>query len=338
MAKRRKKYKVGIDSETYAISLVMDPAIEEDFIYMSEQEPVKIQMASDEKHMLYGAVLVPDKPIYRISEDGEEYYLQFTAESIEKMSQDFMKEYRQHNMTLNHEEDATEVYVVESWIKEDLYKDKSVALGLNEQLPVGTWFIGTKINNVETWEKVKNGELKGFSVESMIQLEDFSKISDDKKDSENMIDLSEVTAKDFIDKVKSLIADAWNSKEEEVVEDTVNVAMEETPTVTETVAETVVEAPEEPIAPEVVEQPKVEEIAAPVANEEPKVDAHLEELIKNLTAEIAALKEANNGLTEKVKEMSHEPSAKPITVNGKPNGGGDAYQQWRSTMKEMLGR
>ena len=336
MAKRRKKYKVGIESETYAISLVESPAIEEDFIYMAEQEPVKIQMASDEKHMLYGAVLVPDKPIYRISEDGEEYYLQFTAESIEKMSQDFMKEYRQHNMTIDHEEEATEVYVVESWIKEDLYKDKSVALGLNEQLPVGTWFIGTKINNVETWEKVKNGELKGFSVESLIQLEDFSKINDKNEDSEMMDTiemLSEMDNKEFWTRLKDLIKDAFAKHEEEKVENTEEVMMEETP-----ITETVVEAPEEPITPEVVEQPKVEEIAAPEPKEEPKVDAHLEELIKNLTAEIAALKEANNGLTEKVKEMSHEPSAKPITVNGKPNGGGDAYQQWRSTMKEMLGR
>ena len=32
MAKKIKKYKVGIDSETYAISMVESPAIESDFV------------------------------------------------------------------------------------------------------------------------------------------------------------------------------------------------------------------------------------------------------------------------------------------------------------------
>ena len=127
----KKKYKVGLDSETYAISLVESGAIEEDFIYLGKEDEVtKLQLSSDEKHMVYGPVLIPDLNIYRY--DGEEeYFVQFSKDVIEKMSVDFMREYRQHNITLDHESEAPEVWVTESWLKADMEKDKSVALGLN---------------------------------------------------------------------------------------------------------------------------------------------------------------------------------------------------------------
>lgn len=86
MDKKIKRYKVGIDSETFAISLVDEPAIEENFVYMKKEQKQQIFMQSDEKHMIYGAVLVPDKDIYRIDENGNDFYLSFTKESIERMS------------------------------------------------------------------------------------------------------------------------------------------------------------------------------------------------------------------------------------------------------------
>ena len=128
MAKKIKKYKVGLESETYAISLVECPAIEETLVALEEQKEIKVQLANEEKHMVYSAVLVPDKPIYRRNEDGDEFYVEFTKESIEKMSQQFFKEYKQNEITLDHESTASDITVVESWIKSDLYKDKSVAL------------------------------------------------------------------------------------------------------------------------------------------------------------------------------------------------------------------
>ena len=133
MAKKLKKYKVGCDSETYAISMVEMPAIESNFVALAKEEEEKRQvfLESDERHMVYGAALIPDLDIYR--NDGEhEYYINFSKESIEKMSQDFMKEYRQHEVTVDHEDVANEVCVVESWLVEDPYKDKSNALGINE--------------------------------------------------------------------------------------------------------------------------------------------------------------------------------------------------------------
>ena len=167
MAKKLKKYKVGLESETYAISIVESPAIEETLVALEEQKEIKVQLANDEKHMVYSAVLVPDKPIYRRNEDVDEFYVEFTKESIEHMSQQFFKEYKQNEVTLDHETMASDVTVVESWLKSDLFKDKSVALGLNESLPIGTWFVGMKVNQIDVWDRVKSGELRGFSVEKI---------------------------------------------------------------------------------------------------------------------------------------------------------------------------
>ena len=334
MAKKIKKYKVGTDSETYAISMVEMPAIEEDFVALAkEEEKVEVKLSDDEKHMVYGAVLVPDKDIYR-NNGEQEFYISFTKESIEKMSQDFMKEYRQHEVTTDHEEIANEVCVVESWIKADMFKDKSVALGLNEELPVGTWFCGMKVNNVETWERVKKGELKGFSVESMISLEEFSKQNDN-----NMT--IETNEMGFWSKMKEILRETFSSmtdEEKEAVAELNNVPAEEINLEEQPVAEPTPApepAPEPTVEPEPVAEPTPEPEPEPVV-EQPKADnSHLEELINNLKAEIEALKETNNGLQERIADMGKQPSANPVNTNAKPSAT-DTYSAWREQMAKYL--
>lgn len=328
MATRKiKKYKVGIDSETEAISMVTEPAIESDFVFFSkDKDIVKEAFSSDEKHMVYGAVLRPDFPIYRY--DGEnEYYLEFTSESIERMARDYMMNYRQGNVTIQHEEYANEVFMVESWIKQDMDKDKSVSVGLDKSLPIGTWFCGFYVNNNDIWERIKSGELKGFSVEAMIDLEDFAKV---KKEDE--FEMNET----FWDKLKTIVNEALGKKEEK---------MEEQPIVSEPqpTEPTVVEEPkptEEPTVVEepkpTVEEPKVEE--EPKKTEEPKPNDdgnHLNDLIASLREEISSLKEANTVLVEKVNDLGKMPSANPINVNGK-NGTPSTYSSWRDMMASMI--
>lgn len=337
MAKKIKKYKVGCDSETYAISMVEAPAIESDFVALAEQKEEKQQvfLESNERHMVYGAALIPEKDIYR-NNGEQEFYISFTKESIEKMSQDFMKEYRQHEVKTDHDEVANEVCVVESWLVEDSYKDKANALGIN--VPEGTWMVGMKVNNIETWERVKAGELKGFSVESMLTLEEFSKQND------NNMNI-ETNDMNFWNKMKEVLAEVFSKKEEVVEEpqeiEPTNIELEEqpqaepTPEPQPTVEEPKVEEP-------VVEEPKVEE---PKPQEEPKVeeqpkDNHLEELVNSLKEEIKALKDMNNGLQEKIKDLGKQPSAEPIKPNAKPNVasgiGNPNYQAWREQMRNMI--
>lgn len=334
MSKKLKKFKVGIDSETYAISMVDEPAIEEEFVALAkEEEKVEIQLSEDEKHMVYGAVLVPDKDIYR-NNGEQEFYISFSKESIEKMAQDFMKEYRQKEVTLDHSEEASEVCVVESWIKADLFKDKSVALGLNEQLPVGTWFAGMKVNNIETWDRIKAGELRGFSVESLISLEEFG------KQNENNMDINETNEMNFWTKMKEVLSEVFTStsmsKEEEKETNTIEpIAMEDLEAETPPATETVVETPTEPVAEEPVVEPEPTPEPVEEPTPEPVVDNHLEELVNSLKQEIETLKEMNNGLQDKVKELGKQPSAAPVNPQAKPSAA-DTYSAWREKMRQML--
>ena len=353
MAKKIKKYKVGLDSETMAISLVSEPAIEVDFVHMSKDDERKpLFFEKDEKYMVYGPVLIPDIDIYR-NNGEQEYYLSFTKESIEKMSQEYMKDFKQYNVNLQHEEQVDEVCMGESWIVMDAYKDKANALGFN--VPVGTWMTAFKVNNIDTWNRIKDGELKGFSVESMISLEEFSK-------NENNMNIE--TNEMFWDKLKNILKDAFSKKEElaansgfssvedyeKEVEAIKEELAEETPA--EPVAEptpapepTTESAPEEPKPEPTPEpEPKVEEPKAEEPKPQPQ-DNHLEELINSLKDEIAALKEMNGGLQEKIKGLEKEPSAAPINVNAKPNGNAidasginsSTYTAWRKQMSSIIG-
>ena len=330
MAKKIKKFRVGTDSETYAISMVEEPAIEVDYVALAKQEEREVKLSSDERHICYGPALIPNKDIYR-NNGEQEFYINFTEESIVKMSQDFMKEYRQHEVTLDHESEADEVYIVESWLVEDPYKDKANALGFN--VPKNTWMVGMKVNNIEVWDRVKAGELKGFSVESMISLEEFSK-------NDNNMDIK--TDEMFWDKLKNILKDTFSKKEEPAEIEPTNIELEEEP---QAEPQPTVEAPkvEEPK----VEEPKVEEpvVEEPKPQEEPKQeeapkveqpkDNHLEELINNLKEEIAALKEMNNGLQDKIKDLGSQPSANPVNVNAKPSVS-STYSAWREQMAKYM--
>ena len=146
-----------------AVSVVETPAIEEDFIALKKHE-VELKTVNEEKRLLMGPALIPKKQIYRRDEKTEdEYYIYFSKETIRKASQLFLKKANQNNATIEHEAKLKGMTVVESWIVDDKDKDKSAHYGFSAV--VGTWFITMKVENDEVWSKVKNGEIKGFSIE-----------------------------------------------------------------------------------------------------------------------------------------------------------------------------
>ena len=145
-----------------AISVVENPAIEEDFIALKEHKELRLAEVDKEKRILMGAALIPNKKIYRRSED-EDYYIFFSEETVKKASELFLMNGNQNNSTLEHKIDLQGMSVVESWIVEDEKKDKSAKYGFN--LPIGTWMVSVKVNNDDVWNQVKAGEVKGFSIE-----------------------------------------------------------------------------------------------------------------------------------------------------------------------------
>jgi len=151
----------GID----AISIVEAPAIESNFVALKSHE-VKFAKVDAEKRILMGPILIPDKPIYRKQiVDGamDEFYIYFSKDTVRKASQMFLMKGNQGNATIEHELSVQGVCMVETWIKEDMEKDKSAIYGMND--PIGTWMGCLKITNDDVWNDAKDGKFKGFSIE-----------------------------------------------------------------------------------------------------------------------------------------------------------------------------
>lgn len=117
----------------------------------------------DDKRIATGPLMIPNKMILRRDEEGNPYYIYFTKTTIEKMAEKFLKLNKHNNTDVDHSFDVTtENTLLESWISEDKMYDKAYKMGFT--LPMGTWYVSYKINDDETWRKIKEGELRGFSL------------------------------------------------------------------------------------------------------------------------------------------------------------------------------
>ena len=158
---------ISDDSEELAIdaiSLVSSPAIEQDFVYFGkEKNNLTFAKVDEEKRMLVSPALIPNKQIFRYDPNTQaEYYVYFSPETVRKASDLYLKHNNHHKATYEHQDRVSGVLTVESWIKEgDM--DKSKLYGYD--LPDGTWFVKMKINNDELWNRIKDGELRGLSIE-----------------------------------------------------------------------------------------------------------------------------------------------------------------------------
>jgi hypothetical protein len=178
----------GID----AISIVEAPAIESNFIALKSHE-VKFAQVDAEKRILMGPVLIPDKPIYRkqmMNGEMQEFYVYFSKNTVCRASQMFLMKGNQGKATLEHEMAVQGICMVESWIKEDMGKDKSAIYGMND--PIGTWMGCLKVTNDEIWnDYVKTGRVKGFSIEGYFADKSMplSKIETDEEKLAKVIDI-----------------------------------------------------------------------------------------------------------------------------------------------------
>ena len=121
-----------------------------------------------EKRIVLGPAMIPDMKIFRKDKKGDPYYVFFSAETIKMIAEKYMKNKYLDNNDMMHDGTAVpDVYVTESWIKED-DNDKSVKYGYGD-LPIGTWFVAMKVKNDEIWSKVKDHKLNGFSVSGFFE-------------------------------------------------------------------------------------------------------------------------------------------------------------------------
>ena len=165
----------------FAISLVEDPAIDEFWIALNKQQKeLEFAKVDEDKRLLIAPALIPNKQIFRLDDDGSDYYVYFSKDTIKKCSELYMKRNHLQSATLEHETEIEGLCVVESWVKEFAI-DKSVKYGF-EHCPVGTWFVTMRVDNDEIWNKVKEGEILGFSIEGFFtdKLSKFAKVRKNK--------------------------------------------------------------------------------------------------------------------------------------------------------------
>jgi len=119
--------------------------------------------SSDDEMVVTGPAMIPNALIPRRDERDNLFHVYFSKDTVKKIAKKFLADNNTHNTDINHDNNVTEENtLLESWIVEDPKMDKSTALGFN--VPEGTWMTSMKINNRDTWNKIKAGELNGFSV------------------------------------------------------------------------------------------------------------------------------------------------------------------------------
>ena len=118
----------------------------------------------EDQQIVVGPLMIPNKLIFRVDENGEPYYVYFTEETIQKIARKMMNEKKLDDVNLEHSQDDTiDGHLIETWLVEDPTKDKQQVYGMD--YAKGTWMGMYKVEDPVIWNKVKNGELKGFSIE-----------------------------------------------------------------------------------------------------------------------------------------------------------------------------
>ncbi len=284
-----------VESGMYRISLVGNPAIQENFIYFSSQEKDMV-FVDDEKGIIVGPVIVPEKPIYRRNENGE-YYVKFSRQTIEEMMQRYAEKGLHNSFNIQHQFPTEEVYMLEMWMKEG-EQDKSNMYGFD--LPIGTVFAKAYVKSNVVREEIKNSGLNGFSIEiknfDMVE----QKFEEEKMDFKFAVELGERIAKmetqiAELQQKNETLMELWAESQNEfaeVAEQPEEVKAEELSEEVSSEVETAVEEVLEEVSEVVAES--VEEVALAEQVEEPVSEENFEEQESVKEAEMALSAEQEN--------------------------------------------
>lgn len=175
-------YKAQIDPsltselEVNFIGLVDRPAIEKNFQAFNEKK-LKAQFTlNEEKRIISGPAMIADMPIYRKDDQLGEYFVVFDKAAIQSIVEKFSAKGYLKNFNLFHDaqQQVEDVTIFSSFISD-------IEIGIKppkgfEDVAEGSWFISAKVNNEAVWQKVKAGEIKGFSVEGIFGYVPFTKV------------------------------------------------------------------------------------------------------------------------------------------------------------------
>lgn len=194
------------EDSVFALSLVSQPAIQQDFVYfgVNGKNVIKFATIDNDKHTIVGPILIPEIKILRMKEDGTPYYVTFSKDTVLKLAQKYIKDNNANNITLEHDQSVSNVSLVESWIAESAQYDKAKAYGLT--VKPGTWMGVFKVDNPTIWnDYVKTGLVKGISLEGLFthELIKASKVEDIFE--KDVVELNDVEANLVLNKLKNIL-------------------------------------------------------------------------------------------------------------------------------------
>jgi hypothetical protein len=153
------------DLQVDYVAGVDKPAIESNFMAFNEEKNLfNFAQIQDEQRIVFGAAMIPDQLILRKDEKtGLPFKVFYTAKTIQTIAEKFFANGYQNNFNLMHDPNQRMEGVI---FFQSVIKDSSKGIeGVKDELPNGTWYLGAKVNNDEVWQRIKAGEIKGFSIE-----------------------------------------------------------------------------------------------------------------------------------------------------------------------------
>ncbi len=155
----------GITQVDY-VALVDLPAIEKDFIAFGKDRTL-FEITNEEQRIISGPLMIADKPMFRSNNEIGDHYVMFKAPTIKDIAIKFAKKGFQKNVNEMHDpaKQLVGVTLFESFIT-DTKRGIQPMKGF-EDAPEGSWFGSMYVENEATWQDVKAGKFKGFSVEGL---------------------------------------------------------------------------------------------------------------------------------------------------------------------------
>lgn len=178
-------YRAEIDADDtttgmFIISLVDSPATMSDFMAFNEDKRLMTyNVESDEKRQVFGLVMAADMPIYRRDDNGFEYYITYSKETIALMAEKYLKMSLQNNVDTQHSFELEDgIFMNQLFVKDT---EKGVSPKGYEDYKDGSLFAQFHIANDSVWEEVKKGTYKGFSLAGVFNVEPKEETKEDDK-------------------------------------------------------------------------------------------------------------------------------------------------------------
>ena len=349
-------YRAEIDADDtttgmFIISLVDSPATMSDFMAFNEDKRLMTyNVESDEKRQVFGLVMAADMPIYRRDDNGFEYYITYSKETIALMAEKYLKMSLQNNVDTQHSFELEDgIFMNQLFVKDT---EKGVSPKGYEDYKDGSLFAQFHIANDSVWDEVKKGTYKGFSLAGVFNVEPKEETKEDDKNNnkEEKKDNSFMKIKSIKEALKAMIRQmefstatsdkgviGWDvdgdievgtevylvdeNGDRQPIEDGDYVLEDgRTVVVKDSKVEEIKEKAEEPTVEEPTQGPTTEETNVE-ENEEP-TDTEVENpdgteekdntAIEELRKEVNELYDLVDTLTKRIEELENKPAAQPV--------------------------